>query len=142
LKEHSTTIYEDSKIILKNEQPKILIVEDNKINMLLTKTLLKQIIPKSIIYESVDGEKAIVKAIEINPDIIFMDIQMPLVNGYEATKQIRKLDLLKNTLIIALTAGTVVGEREKCIDAGMNDYLSKPIVKKTLKGILEKWLQI
>jgi CheY-like chemotaxis protein/nitrogen-specific signal transduction histidine kinase len=142
LKEHNSTTQEDKKIVLKNEQPKILIVEDNKINMLLTKTLLKQIIPKSTIYESIDGEKAIVKAIETNPDIIFMDIQMPLVNGYEATKQIRELGLSKDTLIIALTAGTVVGEKEKCIEAGMDDYLSKPIVKKTLKGILEKWLQI
>jgi PAS domain S-box-containing protein len=141
-KEHSATIHEDNKIVLKNEQPKILIVEDNKINMLLTKTLLKQIIPKSIIYESVDGEKAIAKALEIKPDIIFMDIQMPLINGYEATKEIRKLDQSKDTLIIALTAGTVVGEKEKCIEAGMNDYLSKPIVKQTLKDILEKWLQI
>jgi PAS domain S-box-containing protein len=140
LKKNSSTIYEDCKIVLKNEQPKILIVEDNKINMLLTKTLLKQIIPKSTIYESEDGEKAIIKAVEINPDIILMDIQMPLVNGYEATKKIRKLDLLKDTLIIALTAGTVVGEKEKCIQAGMNDYLSKPIVKQTLKDILEKWL--
>jgi PAS domain S-box-containing protein len=142
LKKQQSIIYEDSKIVLKNEQPKILIVEDNKINMLLTKTLLKQILPTSTIYESVDGEKAIVKAIEINPDIIFMDIQMPLINGYEATKAIRELEQLKDTLIIALTAGTVVGEREKCIDAGMNDYLSKPIIKQTLKDILEKWLQI
>ena len=141
LKEHNPTI-EESKIVLKNEQPKILIVEDNKINMLLTKTLLKQIIPKCVIYESIDGEKAIVKAIEINPDIILMDIQMPLMNGYEATKEIRKLSQSKDTLIIALTAGTVVGEKEKCIEAGMNDYLSKPMVKKSLKDILEKWLQI
>lgn len=141
LKEHNPII-EESKIVLKNEQPKILIVEDNKINMLLTKTLLKQIIPKCTIYESIDGEKAIIKAIEINPDIILMDIQMPLMNGYEATKEIRKLSQSKDTLIIALTAGTVVGEKEKCIEAGMNDYLSKPMVKKSLKDILEKWLQI
>ncbi|WP_223256117.1 PAS domain S-box protein [Flavobacterium laiguense] len=142
LKEHSPTIHEDNKIVLKNEQPKILIVEDNKINMLLTKTLLKQILPNSTIYESIDGEKAIIKAVEINPDIILMDIQMPLMNGYEATKEIRKLDLLKDTLVIALTAGTVVGEKEKCIEAGMDDYLSKPIVKQTLQDLLGKWLQI
>ena len=142
LKEQNPPVYEESKIVLKNEQPKILIVEDNKINMLLTKTLLKQIIPNSTIYESVDGEKGIAKAIEINPDVIFMDIQMPLVNGYEATKAIRKLDHSKETLIIALTAGTVVGEREKCIGVGMNDYLSKPIIKQTLKDMLSKWLQI
>ncbi|WP_281321940.1 PAS domain S-box protein [Flavobacterium aestivum] len=140
--ENNLSTQEESKIILKNEQPKILIAEDNKINMLLTKTLLKQIIPKCVIYESEDGEKAIAKAIEINPDVILMDIQMPLINGYEATKEIRKLSQSKDTLIIALTAGTVVGEKEKCIEAGMNDYLSKPMVKKSLKDILEKWLHI
>ncbi|HSD06794.1 PAS domain S-box protein [Flavobacterium sp.] len=124
-----------------NQEPKILIVEDNKINMLLTKTLVKQIIPKCIIYESVDGEKALEKVKEVIPDIIFMDIQMPLINGYEATKQIRKIPKLEDIIIIALTAGTIMGEKEKCIEAGMNDYVSKPIVKKTLEDILEKWLK-
>jgi PAS domain S-box-containing protein len=125
-----------------SEKPKILIVEDNKINMLLTKTLVKQIIPNCILFESEDGEKAIAKTNEIKPDIIFMDIQMPLVNGYEATKKIRESIAHQNTIIIALTAGTVVGEREKCIDSGMNDYMSKPIIKKTLEDIIEKWLVI
>ncbi|WP_264564634.1 PAS domain S-box protein [Flavobacterium sp. N3904] len=141
IENYNSPIYEDRKISLKNESPKILVVEDNKINMLLTKTLLKQIIPKVIIYESEDGEQAISKVIEINPDLILMDIQMPLKNGYEATKEIRKLDQSKDVIIVALTAGTVVGEREKCIAAGMDDYVSKPIIKKTLEDILEKWLK-
>lgn len=135
-------ITENRILEFENEEPKILIVEDNKINMLLTKTLVKQIIPKCIIYESTDGEKALEKVLKINPDIIFMDIQMPLINGYEATKQIRKIEQLENTIIIALTAGTIKGEKEKCIEAGMNDYVSKPIVKKTLEDILEKWLKV
>lgn len=135
------SILENRILTLENEEPKILIVEDNKINMLLTKTLVKQIIPKCTIYESVDGEKALVKALEVIPDIVLMDIQMPLVNGYEATKQIREIDQFKDTIIIALTAGTVMGEKEKCIEVGMNDYVPKPIVKKTLEDILEKWLK-
>jgi PAS domain S-box-containing protein len=132
--------FELPKLVLENEEPRILIVEDNKINMLLTKTLLRQIIPKCIIDESVDGELALAKTLEVNPDIILMDIQMPFVNGYEATKKIREIEHFKDTVIIALTAGTVVGEKEKCIEAGMNDYLSKPIVKRNLETILEKWL--
>jgi len=130
------------KKILKfdNETPKILIVEDNKINMLLTKTLLKQIIPKAILSESANGENAVIMTKEIKPDVIFMDIQMPIMNGYEAAKEIRDLEDFKDVLIIALTAGTVVGEKEKCIEAGMNDYVSKPIIKKSLEDILEKWL--
>jgi PAS domain S-box-containing protein len=134
------TIRENRVVTFENEAPKILIVEDNKINMLLTKTLVKQIIPKSSIYESVDGEKAIVKALEVIPDIIFMDIQMPLLNGYEATTQIREIEQIKDVIIIALTAGTVMGEREKCIEIGMNDYVAKPIVKQTLEDVLVKWL--
>jgi PAS domain S-box-containing protein len=133
-------ILENRIVSFENEAPKILIVEDNKINMLLTKTLVKQIIPNCTIYESVDGEKAIVKAREVIPDIVFMDIQMPLVNGYEATAQIRKIEQIKDIIIIALTAGTVMGEREKCIEIGMNDYVAKPIVKKTLEDVLVKWL--
>jgi CheY-like chemotaxis protein/anti-sigma regulatory factor (Ser/Thr protein kinase) len=132
----------DRILTIENEEPKILIAEDNKINMLLTKTLVQQIIPKCIIYESVDGEKALAKAVEVIPDIILMDIQMPLINGYEATKKIREIDDLKDIIIIALTAGTVMGEKEKCLEAGMDDYVSKPIVKKTLEDILEKWLKI
>jgi PAS domain S-box-containing protein len=140
-KDEENIIFNIPALTLENEEPRILIVEDNKINMLLTKTLVQQIIPKSIIYESVDGEKALAKTLEINPDIILMDIQMPFINGYEATKKIRKIDHFKDTIIIALTAGTVMGEKEKCIEAGMNDYVSKPIVKKTLEFILEKWLK-
>ncbi|WP_348822488.1 PAS domain S-box protein [Flavobacterium aestuarii] len=135
-------VTENRILEFENEEPKILIVEDNKINMLLTKTLIKQIIPKCIIHESTDGEKALEIVSQINPDIIFMDIQMPLINGYEATKQIRKIEQLEDTVIIALTAGTIKGEKEKCIEAGMNDYVSKPIVKKTLEDILEKWLKV
>ncbi|WP_281635324.1 PAS domain S-box protein [Flavobacterium marginilacus] len=138
----SLKVISENRILqFENEEPKILIVEDNKINMLLTKTLVKQIVPKCTIYESSDGEKALEKVLEINPDIIFMDIQMPLINGYEATKAIRKIQQLQNTIIIALTAGTIMGEKEKCIEAGMNDYVSKPIIKKTLEDILEKWLK-
>jgi PAS domain S-box-containing protein len=139
---NSLNVISENRILqFENEEPKILIVEDNKINMLLTKTLVKQIIPKSIIYESGDGEKALERVVEINPDIIFMDIQMPVINGYEATKAIRKIQQLEDTIIIALTAGTIMGEKEKCIEVGMNDYVSKPIVKKTLENILEKWLK-
>ncbi|REH00899.1 PAS domain S-box-containing protein [Flavobacterium aquicola] len=138
----SLKVISENRILeLENEEPKILIVEDNKINMLLTKTLVKQIVPKCTIFESSDGEKALEKVLEISPDIIFMDIQMPLINGYEATKAIRKIPQLQDIIIIALTAGTIMGEKEKCIEEGMNDYVSKPIIKKTLEDILEKWLK-
>jgi CheY-like chemotaxis protein len=119
---------------------RILIAEDHKINMLLVKTMLGKILPNAIIIESVNGMDAIQEYKATDPDIIFMDIQMPEMNGYEATRQIRKLENARRIPIIALTAGTVVGEREKCIDAGMDDYLTKPVLKDTLQETINKWL--
>jgi PAS domain S-box-containing protein len=122
------------------ENFKILIVEDNKINMLLAKTLIKQIIPNGTIYEAENGQEAIEKFLVLKPDLILMDVQMPIKNGYEATIEIRKTEIGKLVPIIALTAGTVVGEREKCLKVGMNDYASKPIIKENLKYIITKWV--
>lgn len=124
----------------KNTPIKALIVEDNKINLLLAKTLLQKIIPQVTIYEATNGEEAVAKATAVLPELIIMDIQMPVMNGYEATKQIRKIDKLKSTPIIALTAGTIVGEKEKCLEAGMNDYASKPIIKDELEKVILKWI--
>ncbi|MFV5691948.1 ATP-binding protein [Flavobacterium sp. LT1R49] len=119
---------------------KILIVEDNKINMLLIKTLLKAIIPNCIIVETSDGIGAIKLCKKEQLDLILMDIQMPIKNGYETTAEIRKLQKAKNIPIIALTAGIMIGEKEKCFESGMNDYIAKPIVKSNLELILHKWL--
>ncbi|GEP52474.1 hypothetical protein FNO01nite_31460 [Flavobacterium noncentrifugens] len=118
---------------------KVLLVEDNKINMLLAKTLIRQIIPNCHITEAYDGKEGVQKFIETNPDMIFMDIQMPVMNGYEASVEIRKIQK-KHIPIIALTAGTVIGEREKCLEAGMDDYASKPIIKETLEKIIHNWI--
>ncbi len=122
------------------ENYKILLVEDNKINMLLAKTLVKQIVPNVSIYEAENGKIAVANFEIIKPDLILMDIQMPIMNGYEATAEIRKLISGKHTPIIALTAGTVLGEKDICLKAGMNDYASKPIVKEVLENIILKWI--
>ena len=119
---------------------KILIVEDNSINLLLIKTLLKTIVPNCIIYEASNGNEGIKICKKEQLDIILMDIQMPVKNGYETTADIRKLKKAKNIPIIALTAGMLLGEKEKCLESGMNDYVSKPIVKSNLELILHKWL--
>ena len=119
---------------------KILIVEDNKINMLLAKTLVKKIIPNCILIEAKDGIEAIEEYLKTKPDIILMDIQMPNKNGYDATYEIRKLESSEKIPIIALTAGILTDEREKCFESGMNDFLAKPIVISELKNKLLKWL--
>ncbi|MCA6423309.1 MAG: PAS domain S-box protein [Flavobacterium sp.] len=126
--------------ILTNDKLIIFIVEDNKINMLLAKTLIKNIVPNAQIFELENGEVALEKVKTILPDLILMDIQMPIMNGYDATVEIRKLPNTKHIPIIALTAGTVKGEKEKCIEYGMNDYIPKPIDKELLKRIIEEKL--
>ena len=74
------------------------------------------------------------------PDIVFIDVQMPDMNGYEATVAIRNLETDTRTPIIALTAGIVKGEKEKCLQAGMDDYISKPVVKDAIENALRYWL--
>lgn len=126
---------------ISNLAVRILVAEDNAINMTLTRALLKQMLPKAFILEAANGEEAIEKFLEFKPQMILMDIQMPGKNGYVATQQIRQYESqnqLKPVPIIALTAGAVAGEREKCLEAGMNDYVSKPISRPQLKMALEK----
>ncbi|MDR7212507.1 PAS domain S-box protein [Flavobacterium piscis] len=119
----------------------ILIVEDNKVNMLLLKTVIKNLFYNAAIYECENGHDALLQFETITPDLVFMDIQMPVMNGYETTK------ILRNTLkgekipIIAVTAGAEKEERNKCLLAGMNDYISKPIMKGAVEDILLKWLK-
>jgi len=116
----------------------LLIAEDNKINMLLTKTLVSKNFPNIKIHEANNGLEAVEISNELNPEIILMDIQMPVMNGYEATKKIKKNN--PSTIIIALTAGVITGEREKCMDTGMNDFIIKPIDKTQFENTLLKWI--
>lgn len=120
---------------------KILVVEDNKINMLLVKTLLKSILPGSTVFEASDGKKAIKMYKKQKLDLILMDIQMPHKNGYETTAEIKHLKKYNKIPIIALTAGIMLGEKEKCLESGMDDYVSKPIIRCKLEEVLYKWLK-
>ncbi len=138
----NSSIVIDEEFVYENlSKVHVLIVEDNNINSLLAKTLLSKILPKAQITTVNNGQEAIEKCETDNFDILFMDIQMPVMNGYEATQEIRKLTNYKTTPIIALTAGTVIGEKEKCLEMGMNDYVSKPIIKGSLEEIISKWIK-
>ncbi len=88
-----------------------------------------------------NGHEGTVFAKNLLPDIILMDIQMPSMDGFEATRRIRAEASLKNTPIIALTALAMPGDREKCIQAGMNNYLSKPIDLKELNRLLNQYIE-
>ncbi|MBS7565955.1 PAS domain S-box protein [Mucilaginibacter sp. Bleaf8] len=116
----------------------ILIVEDNMVNMLLAKTIIQKIAPRAIILEALNGQEAL--RVYEQADLIFMDIQMPGMNGYEATQAIRAKETDRHVPIIALTAGNVKGEREKCLEAGMDDFAVKPFVEDTIRHLFEVWL--
>ena len=125
---------------IKSNEINILIVEDNKVNFLLLKTILKNESYQTIIHEAINGFDAIEKFKNTKIDIIFMDIQMPVMNGYEASQKIRNLQNGKTVPIIAITAGAEKEEKEKCIAAGMNDYISKPIIKGIIGDTISKWV--
>lgn len=120
---------------LKLKYNKILVVEDNNINQLVVKhTLQKLGISIDI---AVDGVEAIEKISSNNYDLILMDIQLPEMNGYDVTRYIR--NQMKNSIpIIAMTALAINGEDEKCIESGMNGYVSKPFSVESLYNAIDR----
>ncbi|TGN18154.1 PAS domain S-box protein [Leptospira idonii] len=122
------------------ERVRFLVAEDNSVNLLLLKSIIKKLVPNSEIVVAENGKEAVEQFQTSHPDFIFMDVQMPEMNGYEATQIIRTMEGGDQIPIIAVTAGIVSGEKEKCISAGMNDYISKPAVKDDFAKMLHKWL--
>jgi signal transduction histidine kinase len=117
---------------------RILLVDDN---LTILNTLSDYLEAKGYqVIMALDGVQAIEKAIEENPDIILMDMQMPHLDGLEATRRIRADAQIAATPIIALTALAMPGDRERCLEAGVNDYLSKPVSFKKLRAAIEALL--
>ncbi len=119
---------------------KVLLAEDNEVNILLAKTIIYRIAPNAKITTALNGAEAVKMYNLERPDIILMDIQMPEMNGYEATIKIRSLEKTGHVPIVALTAGNLKGEREKCLAVGMDDFMAKPFVEDTLITLLGKWV--
>ncbi|MEZ8283470.1 two-component sensor histidine kinase BarA [Vibrio splendidus] len=115
----------------------VMAVDDNPANLKLITALLKERVETVISCTS--GQKAIDKAKETPFDIIFMDIQMPQMDGVTACKNIKKLANNANTPVIAVTAHAMVGERDRLLEAGMDDYLTKPIEEHVLQQVLIHW---
>ncbi|MHC4130928.1 MAG: ATP-binding protein [Planctomycetota bacterium] len=116
---------------------KVLVAEDVLTNQMLIKRMLNKLGLEPKIVD--DGQKAVDVASKENYDLIFMDIQMPNINGFEATKLLREKGV--QTPIVALTANALKGDDQKCIQAGCSDYMSKPIKREKLLDVLEKYLQ-
>lgn len=116
----------------------ILLAEDNKTNQLVAKGLLKSVGYQIEIVDN--GVDVISKLDDKYYDLILMDVQMPVLDGLETTKRIRNLNLDSGQpTIIAMTANAMEEDRDKCIDAGMNDYLSKPVKRDEIIEKIEKW---
>ena len=115
---------------------RILIVEDTEDNRQILRDLLTN--AGFDIVEAHDGQAAVEAASEFHPDLILMDIQLPIMNGYEATKQIRALEnpALAGITILAMTANAFDEDRKKALEYGMDGFLSKPIVIEELISTL------
>ncbi len=120
----------------------ILIVEDNPVNMKLAQILIKNEYPDLVILEASNGEEAVRMYAEHKPVLILMDIQMPVMDGFEATRAIREQEKQSGAkvAIVALTASIVKDEYAECLRAGMDDFLSKPFVKDLLFSTVRKWV--
>ncbi len=128
----------DASIPKSDRALRILIAEDNEINLLLVRLMIKNSFPNAVILEARNGLEVIEIYQTVPLDLILMDIQMPLKNGYETTTEIRQIELSKRTPIIALTAGILKEEKQKCLDLGMDDYISKPINSEELHSAILK----
>lgn len=120
----------------------VLIVEDNEINMALFENIIQLHLPEAKLYKARNGADAVerFKRIGRELDMVFMDIQMPEMDGYQATVAIRKLEDGKEIPIVAVSAGILKGEQDRAIDAGMNAFISKPISQKAIMEAFKRFL--
>lgn len=132
--------------------PRILVAEDNLINQKLTIRILEKLGYQSDVVEN--GQEALAALAKGSYALVLMDCQMPVVDGFEATKLLRQREATAQESaapdsytthhipIVALTANAMRGDRERCLAAGMDDYLTKPVRKDDLKGVLERWIPL
>jgi two-component system, sensor histidine kinase and response regulator len=123
------------------EKPRVLVVDDTPDNQNLAKRILE--IGGYEVDVASGGQEGVAAARESSYDLILMDVQMPVMDGFEATRAIREWEKSKSldrTPIIAVTAHALMGYREKCLENDMDDYITKPLTKKLLLEIVKKWL--
>ncbi|WP_202368758.1 ATP-binding protein [Pseudomonas sp. MWU318] len=117
----------------------VLLVEDNPVNQTVIEAMLRSL--GFTVSVATDGAQAVRSAEGNDYEVILMDCRLPIIDGYEATRQIRLLPGRGEVPIIALTANALQGDRETCLSAGMNDYLAKPFKRNDLQQILQRWVQ-
>ena len=131
---------------------RVLVAEDNLINQKLTVRMLEKLGVQSDVVGN--GQEALAALARGSYAVVLMDCQMPLVDGFEATRLIRQRETaiqesaaagspeMRHIAIVALTANAMQGDRERCLAAGMDDYLTKPVRKEDLKGVLDRWIPV
>jgi CheY-like chemotaxis protein len=117
---------------------RILVIEDNETNIYLVGFILKK--NDYEVIEARSGEEGVELAIKEKPDLILMDIQLPGIDGLEATRRIRESEAEEEVPIIALTSYAMTGDRDKSLAAGCTGYIEKPINPDTFMGEIEKYL--
>jgi two-component system sensor histidine kinase/response regulator len=132
---HFVNVHEDD--VVQGTAPiRILMAEDNVINQRVGRLILQR--AGFDVDLANDGREAIEAHRRKSYDLILMDCQMPVMDGLEASRNIRQLDS-PQPVIIAVTANALLGERERCLEAGMDDYLSKPFHAEELVSLVKKW---
>nr|HPE70224.1 ATP-binding protein [Thermotogota bacterium] len=119
---------------------RILIVEDNAINQKLIRILVKKLLPNAAISLAETGQEGVAQWETFQPDLVLMDLLMPQMDGIEATRVIRSQETRTHTPIVAVTAAAEVHDQERCAQAGMDGYLTKPVAVEALLKELEQWL--
>jgi CheY-like chemotaxis protein len=119
---------------------RVLIAEDNEVNQIVFRQIMQM---ADVSFRIVDnGEKAVDAWKALAPELVLMDVSMPVMNGLDATREIRRLESASNrrTPIVGVTAHAIKGDMEKCMAAGMDDYVTKPVSPDSLLAKVEKWL--
>jgi PAS domain S-box-containing protein len=117
---------------------RVLVAEDNPINQRVVVRMLEKL--GCLVHVAINGKQAVEMVEALAYDLVFMDCQMPEMDGYEATAQIRQREQGRHTPIVALTANVMQGDRERCLDAGMDDYIGKPMRPSAVRRALERWV--
>ncbi len=125
----------------KTRHLKVLLCEDNEVNMKVASTILKRLGFQIECAEN--GQEALNKFLHVHYDFILMDCMMPVMDGFKATAKIREIEAERNekkpALIFALTANAGMDDKQKCLEAGMDDFISKPIKKESIEVVVNKW---